>query len=618
MAEQERDPQLESLLEYVRDARGFDFTGYKRPSLARRITKRVEAVGAGDYESYRQYLEHHQDEFAQLFNTILINVTSFFRDEVAWEYLAGEVVPQVLDGRGGEEALRVWSTGCASGEEAFTIAIVLAEALGEEAFRRRVKIYATDIDEDALSEGRHATYSAKAVEPVPQALREKYFDRQNSSYVFRSDLRRSVIFGRHDLLQDPPISKVDLLISRNTLMYFNHEAQTHILRQFHFALRDSGFLFLGKAEAIANRSELFIPVEPRRKVFRRVPPERVRPEQAAVPAARPDEDLADLAAQSAMRDAGYDAAPVAQIVVDADGCLALANLQARMFFALSPADIGKPIQDLEVSYRPVELRSRIEQAYADRHTISLRDIEWRVGDDVRFVDVQISPLIRTTGDYVGAAITFADVTRYQRLQQALTESKRESDIASEELQSTVEELETTNEELQSTNEELETTNEELQSTNEELETMNEELQSTNEELATINDELQQRTEELNDVNAFLESVLGSLGSAVVVIDRDFQIQGWNAQARDLWGLTEDEVRGSHLLNLDIGLPVDRLREPVKAVLSGTSNDGEVVLPAVNRRGRSIEARVKFSPLARQGDEVRGAILLMDAVAADPS
>jgi two-component system CheB/CheR fusion protein len=353
-------------------------------------------------------------------------------------------------------------------------------------------------------------------------------------------------------------------------------------------------------------------------VFRRVPPERVRPEQAAVPAARPDEELVDLVAHSAMRDAGYDATPTAQLVVDTDGRLALANLQARMFFALTPADIGKPIQDLEVSYRPVELRSRIEQAYADRHTITLRDIEWRVGDDIRFVDVQVSPLIRATGDYVGAAITFADVTRYQRLQQALTESKRESDIASEELQSTVEELETTNEELQSTNEELETTNEELQSTNEELETMNEELQSTNEELATINDELQQRTEELNDVNAFLESVLGSLGSAVIVVDRDFQIQGWNAQARELWGLAEDEVRGSHLLNLDIGLPVDRLREPVKAVLSGTSEDGEVVLPAVNRRGRTIEAHVKFSPLAHHGDEVRGAILLMDAVAADPS
>lgn len=143
--------------------------------------------------------------------------------------------------------------------------------------------------------------------------------------------------------------------------------------------------------------------------------------------------------------------------------------------------------------------------------------------------------------------------------------------------------------------------------------MNEELQSTNEELATINDELQQRTEELYEVNAFLESVLGSLGSAVVVIDTQFQIQGWNTQARDLWGLTQDEVQGSHLLNLDIGLPVDRLRDPIRAVLRGESDDGELVVAAINRRGRAIDCRVKFSPLARPGDEPAGAILLMDAV-----
>jgi two-component system CheB/CheR fusion protein len=211
---------------------------------------------------------------------------------------------------------------------------------------------------------------------------------------------------------------------------------------------------------------------------------------------------------------------------------------------------------------------------------------------------------------VGAAITYADITRFASLQDELERSRRELETAYEELQSTVEELETTNEELQSTNEELETTNEELQSTNEELETMNEELQSTNEELSTINDELQQRTDELNGLNAFLESIVGSLGSAVIVIDDKFQIQSWNAHARELWGLAEDEVRGSHLLNLDVGLPVDQLRDPIKNVLAGDSDDGEVVIPAVNRRGRPIDARVRLSPLARDGD-VGGVILLME-------
>ena len=613
MATQDRDPEFEDLVAYIRDERGFDFTGYKRPSLRRRIEKRMQEVGIDSFPGYKDYLEHHQDEFVSLFNTILINVTSFFRDEAAWDFLAKEIVPGILDAKD-DQPVRVWSTGCASGEEAYTIALVLLEAIGEEAFKQRVKIYATDVDEEALAQGRHAVYSEATVEPVSAELRKKYFDRQNSNYVFRPDLRRSVIFGRHDLLQDPPISRIDLLVSRNTLMYFNAEAQQHILRQFHFALNPHGVLFLGKSELVANRTEFFSPIDLRRRVFAPVE------QQGAVlelgPRIAEDSELTRLASESMMRDAGFEAAPTAQLVIDHEGKLALANLQARMLFSLTQNDNGTPIQDLEVSYRPVELRSRIEQAYNEKHTITMRDIEWRIGEgDVRYIDVQIVPLISTTGEALGCGITFADVTRYQRLQEALTESKRDAQTAGEELQSTVEELETTNEELQSTNEELETTNEELHSTNEELETMNEELQSTNEELSTINDELQTRTDELNAGNAFLESILGSLGSAVVVLDKKFEVERWNAQARELWGLAEDEVRGTHFLNLDIGLPVDELRASIRDVVTGRSQDGAITLAAVNRRGRPVDVTVQLSPLTQPGDEVAGVILVMDTAEA---
>ena len=609
MAQTVRDEEFESLLAFIRDERGFDFTGYKRPSLQRRISKRMQDIGVDGFAAYENSLRKDEDEFARLFDTILINVTSFFRDEVAWDVLREDIVPAMLEAKEIGEPIRVWSTGCASGEEAYTLAIVLAEALGEEAFRTRVKIYATDVDEEALTQGRHAAYEPKAVEPVPAALREKYFERINSSFVFRPDLRRSVIFGRHDLIHDPPISRVDLLVSRNTLMYFDADTQEQILRSFHFALRADGVLFLGKAEAIANRSQLFVPIDVKRRVFRKVPredgPVRLR-------AVEDDGyDLPRLATEALIKEAGFDASPVAQLVVDSRGCLVLANLQARMYFSLAPRDLGRPIQDLDVSFRPVELRSRIDQAYRDRHAITLRDIEWRVGDDVRFVDVQVVPLIASTGEAVGCGITFTDVTRYQRLQQALTESKREVETANEELQSTVEELETTNEELQSTNEELETTNEELQSTNEELETMNEELQSTNEELSTINDELQQRTDELNDSNAYLAGVLSSLSAGVVVLDRDLVVRGWNKGARDLWGLIEDEVNGMHFLNLDIGLPIEQLRAPIRNVLAGEEQES-LRVPAVNRRGRQIECRVWVTPFGGQ-EEIWGVILMMEAL-----
>ena len=224
--------QFENLLHYLRQNRGFDFTGYKRPSLMRRVTTRAQLLHLDSFADYMDYLEVHPEEFPQLFNTILINVTSFFRDPPAWEYLAREILPGIVREKQSEEPVRVWSAGCASGEEAYTIAILLAETMGVEAFRRRVKIYATDVDEDALNTARQGTYSAKDMQSIEEPLRGKYFEPVNGRYMFRADLRRSVIFGRHDLTQDAPISRLDLLICRNTIMYFNSEVQARILSRF--------------------------------------------------------------------------------------------------------------------------------------------------------------------------------------------------------------------------------------------------------------------------------------------------------------------------------------------------------------------------------------------------
>jgi len=611
----ERDPEFEELLAFIRDQRGFDFTGYKRPSLRRRISKRMKDVRVATFPAYRAYLEQNPDEFVELFNTILINVTAFFRDDVAWDHLRTEVVPQILELNDGlEGTIRMWSTGCATGEEAFSLAMSFAEELGDDEFKRRVKIYATDIDDDALTSGRHAEYSAKQMEPVPADLRERYFEQRNGNFAFRTDLRRAVIFGRHDLIQDPPISRISLLLSRNTLMYFDSQTQRRILANFSFSLREGGYLFLGKSEALAARSDLFVPVDLKRRIFKKAQRTAPLQIQAAV-TVEEQEALAQLAAAALIRDAGFDAVPVAQLVVDRAENLVLANLQARALFALSARDLGRPFKDLEVSFRPIELRSRIEQVYSERHIISLRDVEWRSGNEVRYVDVQISPLIAVTGAVVGAGITFTEVTRYRRLQQALEDSKHEMETAYEELQSTVEELETTNEELQSTNEELETTNEELQSTNEELETMNEELQSTNEELETMNDELNERSFELNAANAFLEAVLSSLQAGVIVVDKNFVITAWNEGARDLWGLRQDEVVGKHLNNLDIGLPVDDLRTPMRDTLA-TGIGTHLEIPAVNRRGRHVTSRVSLMPLVAGDGEARGLIMLTQADGVD--
>ena len=253
--------EFEVLLAHLKQSRGFDFTAYKRASLMRRVLVRMQQLGLKRFAAYLDFLEVDPEEFTRLFNTILINVTSFFRDPANWEYLRDEVLPGLIGTPEASSPIRVWSAGCASGEEAYSIAILLAEALGTDAFRERVKIYATDVDEEALSQARHAAYAPRAIEDVPPRLLERYFDRQEDRFAFNKDLRRAVIFGRHDLIQDAPISRVDLLICRNCLMYFNSEAQARILARFHFALVPRGVLFLGKAETLLAQSATFEPVE---------------------------------------------------------------------------------------------------------------------------------------------------------------------------------------------------------------------------------------------------------------------------------------------------------------------------------------------------------------------
>jgi two-component system CheB/CheR fusion protein len=604
--------EFEALIDYLKNNRGFDFTGYKRSSLRRRVGKRMQTLRIERYGDYLDYLEVHPEEFIQLFNTILINVTGFFRDAAAWEFLVTDVLPQLIAGKQPHEPIRVWSAGCASGEEAYTLAMVFAEALGLESFRQRVKIYATDVDEEALAQARQASYSARDLQPVPPELRGRYFEEVGNRFVFRPDLRRVVIFGRHDLVQDAPISRLDLLVCRNTLMYFNAETQSRILARFHFALNDTGVIFLGKAEMMLTRANLFTPVHLKNRIFTKVSKPALRDRLLIVAQAGNLEMNNHFVGHVRLREAAFDSIPVAQIVLDLNGNVSLINQEARTIFGLHPQDVGRPFQDLDLSYRPVELRSRIEQVYTDLRAQHLTNIERNLADGkTQCLDVHLVPLLDTDGAPLGMSIAFHDVTHHRRLQTELEKSRQEIETAYEELQSTNEELETTNEELQSTVEELETTNEELQSTNEELETMNEELQSGNEELQTINDELRERTDEVHRSKAFLESIVASLHAAAVVVDPNFHILMWNAEANELWGLREDEVQGQSLLSLDIGLPVEQLRQPVRAVLNGRSAFQEVVLEATTRRGKAIQCRVTCTPLAGAEQDTQGVILLME-------
>ena len=612
MSDGNGDKAFAALLEYLKRSRGFDFSGYKRSSFQRRVQKQMHLREIASFEDYTDYLEVHPEEFISLFNTVLINVTAFFRDAVAWSYLQEQVLPPLLQAKSPNEPIRVWSVGCASGEEAYTLAMLLTELIGTEAFRQRVKIYATDVDEEALSQARHASYSQRDLEALPPGLQERYFETIGDHHTFRADLRRVIIFGRHDLVQDAPISRLDLLVCRNTLMYFNAETQSRILARLHFALNDKGMLFLGKAEMLLTHADLFTPVSLPHRLFAKVPKANPRDRLLTGAAQTTDEVMFSLAASLQLRELAFNATAAAQIVVDRDGNLALANTLARSTFGISAEHIGTPLQNLEVSYRPLELRSRLEQVYTDRRSLTVADIVRYLPDGtIQHLKAEFA-LLQDNGELLGISIIFTDLSRYHELETELHRSNQELETANEELQSSNEELETTNEELQSTNEELETTNEELQSTNEELETMNEELQSTNEELHAINDELRQRTGEVNEANALLQSILASIQAGVVVIGKQFNIMSWNQQTENLWGLRSEEVEGQSFFNLEVGLPVDQLRETICHCMA-EGKQLELVLNAVNRRGRSFRCRVICNPLLGPQQAPQGVILTMEEV-----
>jgi two-component system CheB/CheR fusion protein len=596
----EAGSDFEKLIEYLRDARGFDFTGYKRGTLMRRVSQRCTELGLDSFSAYHDYLQVHSQEFAVLFDKILINVTEFFRDRESWDYVADKVVPRIAAKKGD---IRIWSAGTSSGEEAFSAAILFCQVLGEAAFIDRLKIYATDVDEEALSKARSG-YSAKEIASLDDDLKERYFEEQGERFVFRAALRRPLIFGRHDLTQDAPISRLDLVICRNTLIYLMAETQARILARFHYALNDDGYLFLGRAEMLLAHAGLFTPADLKNRVFTKIPHVQLRERMAFLAEAGNAEAGNHVTRRLHVRELATEGTPNPQIVVDADGVLISVNQRARDLFGVPQSDVGRVLKDLELSYNPVDLRTPIDRVFRDRQPITRQGVEVKDADGTPVVfDMHVVPLIDDDGSLVGTSLTFLDVS-------SQTQLRFEVERMRQELQSSREELETTNEELQSTVEELETTNEELQSTNEELETLNEELESTNSELQSINTDLMQGRTEVERLNTLLLAITGNIELGAAVLDRSGRVQVWNERAADLWGVRSDEVVGRSFFELDIGLPAEELRRLIQAGTGGAARHDELVVVATTRKGRQIRCRVMAHSLG-DGEPPTGVVLVME-------
>lgn len=560
-ARSDEQKALDGLLEEVRTRSSLDFSSYKSPTIMRRLHRRVVATNSGNLEGYVRYLEGHPEEYQQLIGSLLIKVTEFFRDQELFQYLRETVLPAIIAAaRTRDNEIRIWSAGCATGEEAYSLAILLLEVLGDELDQFNARIFATDVDAEAIAFARRGIYPAAVLAEMPEELISRYFTRDDDTYQVKKRVRTLTVFGQHDLGQRAPFPNVDLVLCRNVLIYFTPDLQRHTLHLFAYSLRDEGYLVLGKSESASSLAEFFALEHKQLKVYRRQgdrilmplarfsrptasPQQRLevpkRQPNTPEPARRQHEIIQRL---RTLQESALLKLPVGLVVVNRQYDIQAINSMARVFLAIHGAAIGEDLIHLVQPALHLPLRRAIDMAFRTGTAASIDEIavDGLSTDEIHYLQITCHPQ-RSEGDrgpIDTVLVVIAEVTGLvrprieleQRLRKAeaeleqirrtheeeinsrdqqlqrLLETNRQLLEANQELTSTNEELRTTNEEFllsaeeaQAATEEVETLNEELQATNEELETLNEELQSTVEELNTTNDDLQARSLELQEM-----------------------------------------------------------------------------------------------------------------------
>ncbi len=412
------EQEFEALLGYLKHHQGYDLTSYKRSTLRRRFAHRMQSININSYQDYLQYLQSHTDEWLALLDDVLINVTSFFRDRDAWNYLASDIIPKIIASKQPDEIIRVWSAGCASGQEVYSLVILLAEALGINEYLQRVQLFATDVDEAAVEQARLATYSTSEVVGIPVDWLEKYFEKTEQGYVFHRKLRTKIVFGYHNLAEDAPMSKIDLLTCRNVLIYFSVEAQKAILVRFHFALKRNGFLLLGKSEMLSNRRAIFTPVNMNHRVYAKGLELALEDHLRINPKSSNKQVIDSPKTEIHIWQTAFEASPFAQLAIDSKGCLLIANQQANILFGLTLEAQGRPLQELEPG-RLLNPSSLLRQVYCNRHPVMLRNIAWATETNTKYFDIAIAPTFKQNRNLIAVNLTFIDITGNQQLEEKL-------------------------------------------------------------------------------------------------------------------------------------------------------------------------------------------------------
>jgi two-component system CheB/CheR fusion protein len=612
---------LREIMVILRTRTGHDFRHYKRATVLRRIERRLQVNGITDLQAYRDHLHLHQEETQALLQDMLISVTNFFRDKEAFDMLERDVLPQIFDGRGEQERIRVWSVGCATGEEAYSLAMLLQERSLKVPERVSFQVFATDIDERAISFARTGLYPDSILADVTPARVRQFFTKDAAHYRIKKELREHMLFAHHNVLSDPPFSRLDLICCRNLLIYLDREAQIEILKMFHFALRPGGVLFLGSSESADSVSSMFSVIDKRNRIYRANMAVRgdtpmpvaisgttsSRPVVATVqPPGRRRLSFGDLH----QRLVEQYAPP--SVLVSRESEIVHLSDRAGRFLQYSG---GEPSHNIVAAVRPelrLELRTAIYQALHTNRSVEARRV--RIERDSRsyFVNMTARPVHdpEANADFVlvlfdevedsmgGAETVSADAQKDPIISQLERELQRTKD----QLQSTIEQSETSTEELKASNEELQAINEELRSATEELETSKEELQSINEELTTVNAELKSKVEETGKINDDLQNLIAANDIGTIFVDRNICIKRYTPRATDVFSIIPSDI-GRSLLDITHRLEYDKLADDAAEAFDS--------LRLIERELKSNDGRwylARFVPYRTTEDRIDGAVL----------
>jgi len=578
---------MQKILTVLRQRTGHDFSLYKRETLMRRIKRRMSVHLLDKMNDYLKFLTEHKDEIDHLFKELLIGVTNFFRNPEAYDALKEQMLAYLAKDGGPERSIRAWVVGCSTGEEAYSIAIVLKECVESVAPGGGIdiQIFATDIDKDAIEVARRGVYDTNITMDVTPERIQKFFVKDEDKYRLRKDIREMIIFAPHSVIADPPFTKMDLVCCRNLLIYFSSELQKKVLPVLHYSLKPGGILFLGTSETVSGFTDLFASVDGKWRIFRRkeLPTKHypaldfpsARPQVGEVRAPRHEEvevSVSDLAQRILMQDYTPPA-----VLINEDGAVLFVNGRTGKYLEPSPGKAEMNIYSMAREGLRYELAGAVRKAFTERVEVTVKRIRVKTNGDEQTINLTVKPINKPDPMRHVALVTFEDVMPMKRARRPaqgepeaekaprVAELEQELVYTKERLQTTIEEMEASQEELQATNEELQSANEELQSTNEELTTSKEELQSLNEELVTVNAELQSKVDELSYANSDMHNLLNSTQIATVFLDRGLAIRRFTPPATKIIKMIESDI-GRPITDLVQNLRYDRLHEDVTEVL----------------------------------------------------